>query len=131
MNLLRFRVLFALVVWLAWYVHADVTATLPNTPEAMLLFHGSAATVDLFLVYSAPRFLEAKLCDDIQTLCLVSIVGNALGWAFYLAYLPPVFFNTTMEILGYVQLARLFMVDRHDANDLGCDLVRRPRFMGA
>jgi len=130
MNLLRFRVLFALIGWLAWYVHMYVTATLPNTPEGMLLFHGSAAAVDLFLVYSAPRLLEGKLCDDIQTLCLVSIVGNALGWALYLAYLPPVFYDTFMGMLCYVQLARLFMVD-YDANHLGCDLVRRPRILGA
>lgn len=97
----------------------------------MLVFHGTAATIDLFLLYSAPRLLEGKLCDDIQTLCLVSIVGNALGWMLYLAYLPPVFFNTFMWGLGYVQLARLFMVDRHDDNTLGCDLVRRSDLMGA
>lgn len=130
MNLLRFRILFALVIWLAWYVHSMVSNSLPNTPEAMLVFHGSAATVDLFLLYSVPRLLEGKLCDDTQTLCLVSIVGNALGWALYLAYIPPVFFDTFMWGLGYVQLARLFMVDNHDANTLGCDLVRRPRLVG-
>ncbi len=131
MNILRFRVIFALVILLTWYVHLQVTHTLPNTPEGMLLFHGSAATVDLFLVYSAPQLLEGKLCDDTQKLCLASIVGNAVGWAFYLAYLPPVFYNTFMEILGYVQLARLFMVDGHDANTLGSYLVRRSRFVGA
>lgn len=131
MNSLRFRVIFGLTIWLGWYLHIDATQALPNTPEGMLLFHGSAAAVDLFLVYSAPQFLEGKLCDDTQNLCLASIVGNAVGWAFYLAYLPPVFYNTFMGVLGYVQLARLFMVDDHDANSLGSYLVRRSRFVGA
>jgi hypothetical protein len=132
MNTLRFRALFGLIIWLGWYVHISATRFLPNTPEGMLIFHGSAAAVDLFLVYSAPRLLEGKLCDDTQNLCLASIIGNAVGWAFYLAYLPPVFYNTFMEILGYVQWARLFMVDDHDAtNHLGSYLVRRSRFVGA
>jgi hypothetical protein len=131
MNLLRFRVIFALVLGLAIYIHGEATASLPNTDAGMLLFHGSAATVDFFLLYSVPRLLESQLCDDMQTLCLVSIVGNALGWALYMAEFPPVFYNTFMWGLSYVQWARLFMVDRHDANAVGCDLVRRPHLLGA
>jgi hypothetical protein len=73
-----------------------------------------------------------RLCDDLENLCLVSMVGNALGWALYLAYAPPVIYNTFMTGLGYAQWMRLFYVGRDDADcSLGSDLVRRPDFVGA
>lgn len=131
MNLLRYRIAMAAVLGLAIYIHSQCTAPLPNTDEGMLWFHGSAAAVDFFLLCITPYFFEGQLCDDMQTLSLVSIVGNALGWALYVAEIPPVLFNTFMWGLSYVQWARLFMVDRHDANALGCDMVRRPHFLGA
>lgn len=131
MNDWRFRLLMAAIGWLAMDIHSDVTANLPNTDMGMLAFHGSAAAVELVLIFCMPWLLEGRLCDDMQTLSLVSMIANALGWALYLASLPPVFYNTFMWGLSCVQLGRLLMVDRHDADTLGCDLVRRPHIVGA
>lgn len=131
MNDWRSRIVVAALFWVAMELHAEITASIPNTPEWMLLFHGSAASVELMLVWSLPWLIEGKLCDDMQTLSLVCIVINALGWAAYMARIPPVFFNTLMWGMAYVQWARLCMVDRHDADTLGRDLVRRPNLLGA
>lgn len=112
--------------------HAVLTSGVSNTVGGMLLFHGSAALCDAALLCCAPRLLSGRLCDDLETLCLVSMVGNALGWALYLAYAPPVLFNVFMTGLGYVQAIRLFYVGRDDADrSMGSDLVRRPDFVGA
>jgi hypothetical protein len=124
MNCWRSRLIVGVVFWLALDIHAEVTANLPNTPAGMLVFHGSAAAVDFFLLWSTPWLLSGRLCTDMEILCAVSIVGNALGWALYLAYAPPVFFNTFMWGLSYVQWGRLLLPDRHAADSIGFDVLR-------
>lgn len=124
MNGWRSRILLVAVMVLAMIVHSLVTASLPNTDEGMLLFHGSAAAVDFILLYSAPRFIAGRLCSDMQTLCLVSIVANLVGWIAYMAYAPPNFYNTFMWSLSYVQYGRILLVDHHGADYLGFGLVR-------
>jgi hypothetical protein len=131
MNTWRSRFIVFAAFWLVMQIHGDVTHCLPNTPGGMLVFHGSAAAVDLFLLYCVPWLLEGRLCDDIQTLCLVSIVANLAGWLLYLAYASPVLYNTFMWGLAYVQWLRILVVDRNDADTLGFHLVRRPYLLGA
>lgn len=124
MNGWRSRVLLAALMLLTMQIHAAVMADVPNTDGGMLQFHLSAAVVDLFLLYCAPRFTAGRLCGDMQTLCLVSIVANFVGWIAYMAYAPPIFYNTFMWGLSYVQWARLLLVDRHGDDCLGLYLVR-------
>lgn len=125
MNSWRCRAILGLLIWLAMDVHAQAFHGVPNTPEGMLAFHGSAATID-WLLYHATRYVVTEdLQDDMETMFLISIAGNALGWALYMSYAPPYFYNGFMWALGYVQWIRLFLVGRHDANHLWLHLVRR------
>lgn len=125
MNGWRSRLTLGALMWVAIQAHGIFTDSLPNSPWGMLVFHGSAATVDLFLLMCAPFFIDGRLCDDIEALCLASIVGNALGWALYLAYASPDFYNTYMWGLSYVQWGRL-LLDDDAINALRGFMVRRP-----
>lgn len=125
MNAWPTRILVAGVFALTMWLHAVVTADVDNTPLGMLIFHGSAALADLALLYSLPYMLGGRLCDDMQVMCLMSAAGNALGWIAYMAYLPPDPYNACMWFLSFVQWGRLLLTDKHDADHLGTDLVRR------
>ncbi|MFS2027056.1 hypothetical protein [Massilia sp. CT11-137] len=131
MNSWRARCLAGASILLAMYGHAWATGHLPNTPEGMLMFHGSAALLDLLLLYAAPALLHGRLCADAQRLLLASIVGNFAGWLLYVAYVSPTFYNCFMWVLTYAQLLRLFIPDRH-ADLPWLDLVRhRDHFSGS
>jgi hypothetical protein len=95
----------------------------------MLLYHGSGALIDLFMLYLAPAVLSGRLCVDSQKLLLASIVGNGTGWLLYMAYAPPIIYNVYMVTVTYAQLMRLIIPDRH-ADPLGLDLVRHPDSFG-
>lgn len=124
MNGWRSRLAVGVLMLCLMQAHAYATAHLPNTPAGMLVFHGSAALVDLAMLGVTPCFLEGQLCDDTQNLLLLSIIGNAAGWALYLAYAPPAIYNTFMWGLSCSQLLRLLYVDsRHDSNHLGVPVV--------
>lgn len=123
MNGWRSRLKLALLMALVMWLHSLVMADVPNTDEGMAMFHGSAAALDFAILWCAPRFTAGRLCDDMQTLCLVSVIANYVGWIAYTAYAPPIFYNTFMWGLSYVQFGRLLLVDRH-ADTSGLDLVR-------
>ena len=129
MNSWRARGVAASLMLLATYGHGWATHQLLNTPVDMLLFHGSAALVDLLLLYLAPAVLNGRLCLDSQKLLLASIVGNAAGWLLYMAYVSPIFYNVFMVGLTYAQLLRLFIPDRH-ADPAGSTLVRHSGCLG-
>ena len=124
MNGWRFRLLYGLVLFVAARIHSYATASFPNTPEWMLIYHGSAAAVDLILLKCAPWLTDGRLCDDMQATCFASMSVNGLGWLLYLAYTPPVFYDTLIAGICYVQFFRLLFVDRHDADRLGRALLR-------
>ena len=105
-------------------IHAAATESLPNTPEAMLMFHGSAALLDWLLLCIAPKLLSGRLCDHTQWLLLTSICGNSAGWILYMRYAPPSYYNSFMWWLTAAQWVRLFIPDRHDADHLWSALVR-------
>ena len=121
MNGWRSRVSLALVIALVMKVHFEVMGDVPNTDEGMALFHVSAMLCDLAILWCAPRFVAGRLRDDTQTLCLVSVVANLVGWKAYTAYAPPIYYDTFMWGLSYVQFGRLLLVGRH-ADRSGCDL---------
>ena len=129
MNSWRARAVAALFMLLTTYGHGWATRLLPNTPVDMLLFHGSAALLDLLLLFVTPAVLRGRLYVDSQRLLLASIVGNFAGWLLYMAYVSPMIYNTYMVALTYAQLLRLLIPDRH-ADPLGLDLVRHPDHLG-
>jgi hypothetical protein len=131
MNTWRARITAMVLFWLVMQVHSEATAFVPNTPAGMFVFHWSAALADYALMFSLPGLLNGRLCDDLETLCLVSMIVNFIGFIAYLAYVPPVFYNVLMWGLAYVQWARLLLTDRHDLDDLGHSIVRRLDSRGA
>ena len=131
MNTWRNRIATGLLFWLVMQVHSETTAAVPNTPAGMLLFHWSAAFADYVLMLSLPSLVDGRLCDDLEILCLASMVVNFLGFIAYLAYASPVFYNVFMWGLAYVQWGRLLLTDRHDLDDLGHNIVRRLDSWGA
>ena len=84
------RALLIVLFWAVVQVHAAVmkALSLPPTDEAGAFFFLTAATVDWLLLYSAPRLISGRLCDDIQASCIATIVDNCVGLALYLAYTP-------------------------------------------
>ena len=120
----RYRVLAAVLIFLVMQAHQEVMKDILNNPIWMLVFHGSAALCDLMLIYSLPSILSGELCKHMETLCLTSIVGNALGWFAYMAYAPPDIYNYSMWVLSYIQWGRLLMVDSDDPYFMGRNMVR-------
>lgn len=109
--------------------HAVAMESIPNEPEAMLLFHGSAALLDFLLLCVAPRLLSGRLCDHTQWLLLASICGNATGWILYMGYAPPSYYDWFMWWLTVAQWISLLIPDRY-ADYPGRDLVRHRDHFG-
>ena len=126
----RSRLGMGLLIAVFMAIHDSATETLPNTPEAMLLFHGSAALLDWLLLWIAPRLLSGPLCDRTQWLLLYSIVGNATGWALYMSYASPIYYNVSMWALTIVQFGVLIMPTRHDDNNSWINLVHGASRLG-
>jgi hypothetical protein len=115
MNGWRSRLGIALLIVAAMSAHSYSMGGATNSPIGMLVFHGSAALVDFALLLATPYWLVGKLCDDTETLMLLSIIGNAMGWGLYMAYAPPVFYDVCMYGLSIAQWLRLLYVDDHDS----------------
>lgn len=125
MNCWRSRILAGAIFGASMGIHSMFTAHVSNTDGGMLSFHGSAALFDLFLIYMVPAFLSGQLAIDMETLCIVSIVANFVGWIAYTAYASPIYYNTFMWGLTYVQAIRLLILDEDNANACGLYMVRR------
>lgn len=130
MNGWRRRGGMAALIIVLWAIHTAATAALPNTDIGMLVFHGSAALCDVGLLLVSHKLLHGQLCADTEALLLASIIGNAAGWALYMAYAPPLFYNACMGVLTLAQGLRLLYVDNDDADYLGLHLVRGTDFVG-
>lgn len=126
MNGWRSRLMLVLAFVAAIWTHTKLASHLPNTPEGMLAVHGSAALFDFALLCYVPWLLSGSLCDDMELLCLVSIIANCAGWFAYMAYASPAWYNGFMLWLSIVQFFRLLLVDGDDATALGRGVVRRP-----
>src|SRR5215213_6659181 len=124
MNGWRSRALLAAIFYAAAKAHDFATQGIGNSDEWLLLYHGSAAAVDLALLKCSPCLIEGQICDDIQASCIASIAVNALAWGLYLAYAPPIICDTLIAGLCYVQFVRFLYVDRHDADTVGRALLR-------
>lgn len=116
MNGWRHRLLLIAVFFLTAKVHDWIMLGCESTPEMMLIYHGSAGAVDLFLLWMAQHHISGRLCDHIQASCIASVVINYVGYRLYLAYSPPDTYNYLIWSLSYVQYLRLLYVGRHDAD---------------
>lgn len=127
MNGWRARLVLLLLFFGTAQVHAWIMKgmALPPTDEAGLFFFGTAAAVDWFLLYSAPRLIDGRLCDDLQASCIACIVINAAGLCAYLAYTPPALYYIAIKGVTYAQYLRLIYVGRNDA-----DYIERAVFSG-
>lgn len=123
MNSWRSRVSMLFMILAAMLGHGLALEEIPNTPEGMLLFHGSAALLDWLLLIIAPYLLVGELSRDTQWLLMASILGNYVGWGLYMAYMPPGIYNFSMLLVTGVQVMRLFIPDNHDADDSRNDMV--------
>lgn len=94
-------------------LHAKVMTNVPNTDVGMFLYHWSAAFAELLLIVATPHLLEGKLCEAIEYTCFASILLNCLGWLGYLAYAPPVLYDTAIFGLSCGQILLLLMGGRH------------------
>ena len=116
MNGWRQRLLLIVAFFIAAKVHDLVMLGCDNTPEMMLIYHGSAGAVDLLLLWIAQHRISGRLCDHIQASCIASVVINYVGYRLYMAYSPPDLYNYLIAGLCYVQYLRLLYVGRHDAD---------------
>lgn len=118
MNGWRARVTLLALFWVLAEIHAMVmkSLALPPTDEAGAFFFMTAAAADWLLLWSAPRLTSGRLCDDIQALCIASIVVNCAGFCAYLAYTPPAYYYIAIKGLAYVQYLRIILVGRYDAD---------------
>jgi len=118
MNGWRARLTLLGLFFAATQLHALVMTALhlPYTEEAGVLFFLTAATADWLLLYSAPKLISERLCDDMQALCIASIVVNCAGLCAYLAESPPSLYYTLMTGITYAQYLRLLFMDRDDAD---------------
>lgn len=94
-------------------LHGELSADVQNTDFGMFLYHWSAGCAEFLLIAMAPFFLDGKLCDRIQISCAASIIANGLGWLAYLAYAPPVFYDTVILGISCGQIIILFMGGKH------------------
>lgn len=116
MNGWHSRLLLIAAFFLAAKVHDWVMLGCDNTPEMMALYHGSAAAIDLFLLWITQHRISGHLCDHIQASCIASVVINFVGYRLYMAYSPPDLYNYLIVGLCHVQYLRLLYVGRHDAD---------------
>lgn len=120
----RARLATALAFLAAGYVQQVAFAGIDNSPAGLLAYHGSAALADLFMLMCASSILRGTIADDIERLCMASIVVNFFGWIAYLAYLSPVAYNAAILVIGGAQYMRLLYVGHNDAINLRRLMVR-------
>jgi hypothetical protein len=104
-----------LAIGAAAMLHSQLFGAVENSPLGMLMYHGGAALFDFATLIISAHALRGHLSDDMQQLCLASMVANFLGWILYLAYLPPNLYDVAIVTLNYVQMAWLLWIGRHDA----------------
>jgi len=113
MNTWQRRLLAGAAFWAVANIHA-ATVIVPNTVAGMLMYHGSAAMVDLACIWIASVSLRDSLRDDIQIILFASMVTNALGWIAYICYISPQYYDVAIAALALAQYARLIWVGKYD-----------------
>jgi hypothetical protein len=131
MNTWRNRLFVGVVLWAVHQIHANVNAPLPNTQFWALIFFGSAATLEAFICFAIPKYLDGSLCDDMLMLGYICIIVDAIGCAGYMTKTSSIYYNMIMWGLSYGQWVRLLFVDSDHAISVWNNLVRRTYSLGA
>lgn len=124
MNTWRDRLLVGLLLLLFQQSWNAANAPLPNTPEWAFFFFAGAAALEYTVCRVLPKFLQGRLCDDMQILAGLCIFLDACGFLGYMTKTSSVYFNFLMGVLGYVQWARLLFVDSNHARSVWDSVVR-------
>lgn len=119
------RLMAAVAIFFIQSAHQYGANDAANTPLGMLIYHGSAMMADFCIIVVASEILRSRISLDIQCLNMAAMAVNALGWIFYLAYLPPLLYDAMIMALGYAQWIRLLWMDDDAVNTLRAGLVRR------
>lgn len=116
---------------LAIMAHACATDSTPNTPVAMLVYHGSGALIDWMLALIFAAVLTGRRGTVMRWLMLAAIGGNFAGWLLYMMYVSPIYYNVLMWGLTCTQCLCLLYPGRNDAGITWLALVRHSaRFSG-
>lgn len=119
------RLNIGLALWITAYAHQKIAADVSNTPEGMLIYHGSAALFDLMALVISAHLLAGRLSDDMQSLCLIAIFVNSAGWFLYMAYAPPRCYQIALLGVNYGQCLRLLIGDSYDDYRVRAGVVYR------
>lgn len=115
--------MFLLAMGLLQVVHHHLFSDLPNTDEGMLVYHGTAALADMYLIYIASELLSGELSFQIQCLNLASIVANAAGYFAYTQYVSHWLYDISILGVSLVLVTKLLWIPRDDAYHLGDRVV--------
>lgn len=107
MKPLRSLIFLGALFWLTFKVFEVAIAMRPYGEGWDMAYFAGAATVDWMMYRLTPRFVEGKLCRDIEALCIASILVHAIGFALYMAWSPPYFHNWLIKGINYVLAIRL------------------------
>jgi len=119
------RIATALAFGLLQWMHSFIDV--PNNPEGLLIYHGSAALFDLAEIYIVSGLLTGQLARDLCALTLASIGINGLGWAGYLLYLDPIWYDSALTSLIMASYLMLFVTRGGDAIGNHGGGIFRPR----
>jgi len=119
------RITTALAFGLMQWAHSSIIVS--NDPEGLLIYHGSAALFDLAALYLVSELLSGQLARDLNVLTLASICLNSMGWAAYMLYLDPDWYDSAMTLLIIVSYLRLFLTWSGDAISHHGGRLFRPR----
>lgn len=119
------RITTALAFSLLQWIHSFIDVS--NTPQGLLIYHGSSALFDLVAIFIVSELLTGQLARDLCTLTLASIGINGLGWAGYLLYLDPIWYDSALTSLIMVSYLRLFVTRGGDAIGNHGGGIFRPR----
>jgi len=119
------RIATALAFGLMQWMHSFIDVS--NNPEGLLIYHGSAALFDLAAIYIVSELLTGQLARDLYALTLASIGINGLGWAGYMLYLAPIWYDSALTSLIMVSYLRLFVTRGGDVIGNHGGGIFRPR----
>ena len=83
-----------------------------------LAYYGSAALFDLLaIILMSGIHPVPRLVVRLQLICLLSVCLNAIGWALWVTYLPPLIYD--WAFLALYTWAVITLIQRDGAHDVG------------
>ena len=95
------------------------------------MYHGGAALFDFVTLVISAHLLVGRLSDEMQSLCLIAMCVNAVGWILYLAWIPALVYNSALIGVSHVQYLRLLLGDHNGVDSIRSHMVRGTAPWGA